>query len=182
MRTVYAQSSDIRSRTWTQYRLDMKKKAIAELEFLPFLQRLLAARHNDSSVRVRKHGGDALLWFAPKVAYLATLTIKHRGATANPACTNSSLRKQRKSCGSLISRNPKWAKSPPAGRASHIPTVNSFISSKIRNDMFLYRRNGLQKMEPLGLLQRGAAGQHIVFSGIFSCRYLQMATWIWQRR
>ena len=55
MRTVYAQSSDIRSRTWTQYRLDMKKKAIAELEFLPFLQRLLAARHNDSSVRVRKH-------------------------------------------------------------------------------------------------------------------------------
>lgn len=66
MRTVYAQSNDIRSRTCTQYRLDMKKKAIAELEFLPFLQRLLAARHNDSSVRVRKHGGDALLWFAPK--------------------------------------------------------------------------------------------------------------------
>ena len=66
MRTVYAQSSDIRSRTWTQYRLDMKKKALAELEFLPFLQQLLAARHNDSSVRVQKHGGDALLWFAPK--------------------------------------------------------------------------------------------------------------------
>lgn len=66
MRTVYAQSSDILSCSWTQYWLDMKKKAFAELEFLPFLQRLLAARHNDSSVRVQKHGGDALLWFAPK--------------------------------------------------------------------------------------------------------------------
>ena len=63
MRTVYAQSSDIRSRSWLQYRHDMKKKAIAELEFLPFLQQILADRHGDAALRVRKHGGDALLWF-----------------------------------------------------------------------------------------------------------------------
>ena len=37
MRTVYAQSSDIKSRSWLEYRQDMKKKAIAELEFLPYL-------------------------------------------------------------------------------------------------------------------------------------------------
>ena len=63
MRTVYAQSSDIRSRSWLQYRHDMKKKAIAELEFLPFLRQILADRHNDAALRVSKHGGDALLWF-----------------------------------------------------------------------------------------------------------------------
>ena len=33
---VYAQSSDIRSRTYLEYRSDMKKKGIAELEFLPY--------------------------------------------------------------------------------------------------------------------------------------------------
>ena len=63
MRTVYAQSSDIRSRSWLQYRHDMKRKAIAELEFLPFLQQILAERHGDATLRVSKHGGDALLWF-----------------------------------------------------------------------------------------------------------------------
>ena len=63
MRTVYAQSSDIRSRSWLEYRRDMKKKAIAELEFLPYLQRLLANRHGDGALLVRKHGGDARLWF-----------------------------------------------------------------------------------------------------------------------
>ena len=66
MRTVYAQSSDIRSRSWLEYRRDMKKKAIAELEFLPYLQRLLANRHGDGSLLVRKHGGDARLWFDAK--------------------------------------------------------------------------------------------------------------------
>ena len=63
MRTVYAQSSDIKSRSWLEYRRDMKKKAIAELEFLPFLQQALAAKHGDDSLRVNKHGGDAQLWF-----------------------------------------------------------------------------------------------------------------------
>jgi transposase-like protein len=31
-KTIYAQSSDIKSRTYLEYRRDMKKKAIAELE------------------------------------------------------------------------------------------------------------------------------------------------------
>ena len=63
-RMVFAQSSDIRSRTYLEYRRDMKKKGIAELEFLPYLQRLLRERHGDDSLTVRKSGGDAELWFA----------------------------------------------------------------------------------------------------------------------
>ena len=54
---IYAQSSDIKARTFRQYRLDMKKKAIAELEFLPFLQGLLP------DARVEKFGADADQWF-----------------------------------------------------------------------------------------------------------------------
>ena len=53
----YAQSSDIKSRSFREYRRDMKKKAIAELEFLPFLRALLAPAD------VRKHGADKDLWF-----------------------------------------------------------------------------------------------------------------------
>lgn len=56
-KTTYAQSSDIKARTFREYRRDMKKKAIAELEFMPFLQELL------SPARVGKHGADAQLWF-----------------------------------------------------------------------------------------------------------------------
>ena len=63
MRTVYAQSSDIKSRSWLEYRRDMKKKAIAELEFLPFLEKILRGKHGDDALRVRKYGGDAELWF-----------------------------------------------------------------------------------------------------------------------
>ena len=63
MRTVYAQSSDIKSRSWLEYRRDMKKKAIAELEFLPFLEKILKGKHGDNTLRVRKSGGDAQLWF-----------------------------------------------------------------------------------------------------------------------
>ena len=62
-RTTYAQSSSFRSRSWPEYRLDMKKKAIAELDFLPFLRQVLAERRQDAALRVEKHGGDALLWF-----------------------------------------------------------------------------------------------------------------------
>lgn len=65
-RATYAQSSDIRARSWQEYRLDMKKKAVAELEFLPFLQEVLAERHQDATLRVAKHGGDAELWFDVK--------------------------------------------------------------------------------------------------------------------
>lgn len=61
---VYAQSSDIRSRTYLEYRRDMKKKGIAELEFLPYLEGLLKERRADAGLRVSKHGGDAMLWFA----------------------------------------------------------------------------------------------------------------------
>lgn len=64
-KVIYAQSSDIKSRTYLEYRRDMKKKAIAELEFLPMLQSLLAKKHGDKKLRVVKHGGDAELWFAP---------------------------------------------------------------------------------------------------------------------
>ena len=60
----YAQSSDIRSRTYLEYRRDMKRKGIAELEFLPYLQQLLRERHSDNSLTLEKSGGDAELWFA----------------------------------------------------------------------------------------------------------------------
>ena len=53
----YAQSSDIKARSFREYRHDMKKKAVAELEFLAFLQALLAP------ARVEKHGADKDLWF-----------------------------------------------------------------------------------------------------------------------
>lgn len=61
---VYAQSSDIRSRTYLEYRRDMKKKGIAELEFLPYLEGLLKERRADAGLRVSKRCGDAMLWFA----------------------------------------------------------------------------------------------------------------------
>ena len=63
-KVVYAQSSDIKSRTYLEYRRDMKKKAIAELEFMPFLANVLSAK-NGAKTSVQKHGGDAELWFAP---------------------------------------------------------------------------------------------------------------------
>ena len=62
-KVVYAQSSDIKSRSFREYRRDMKKKAIAELEFIPFLKSALAARCGAAPARVEKIGGDAELWF-----------------------------------------------------------------------------------------------------------------------
>lgn len=64
-KVTYAQSSDIKSRTFLEYRRDMKKKAIAELEFLPFLGKLLAP------ARVEKHGGDADLWFVQRTGRIS---------------------------------------------------------------------------------------------------------------
>lgn len=61
---TYAQSSDIRARSYRQYRHDMKRKAIAELEFRPFLERTLSSRYPGAAPTVAKHGGDAALWFA----------------------------------------------------------------------------------------------------------------------
>ena len=62
-RITYAQSSDIKARSFAEYRRDMKKKAIAELEFLPFLQSTLRRIHNDDKLIVEKSGSDSELWF-----------------------------------------------------------------------------------------------------------------------
>lgn len=65
-KTTYAQSSDIKSRTYLEYRRDMKRKAIAELEIMPFLQARLTEVHHDSTIKVEKAGGDKFLWFLRK--------------------------------------------------------------------------------------------------------------------
>ncbi|HDP97242.1 MAG TPA: hypothetical protein ENN25_06090 [Euryarchaeota archaeon] len=65
-KTTYAQSSDIKSRTFLQYRYDMKKKAIAELEVLGWLQERLQKDNPGKPVLVRKSGGDRFLWFLRK--------------------------------------------------------------------------------------------------------------------
>jgi len=41
-KTIYAQSSDIKSRTYLEYRKDMKKKAITELEVFDWLKSKLS--------------------------------------------------------------------------------------------------------------------------------------------
>ncbi len=61
-KTTYAQSGDIKARTYLQYRFDMKRKAIAELEALLWLAKVLRA-HFQRPVRLEKSGGDAFLWF-----------------------------------------------------------------------------------------------------------------------
>lgn len=65
-KTIYAQSSDIKSRTYLEYRKDMKKKAIAELEILGWLKSKLMALYPKQNIRVSKSGGDAFLWFLRK--------------------------------------------------------------------------------------------------------------------
>ncbi len=60
---TFAQSSDIKSRDTYQYRLDMKKKGVRELEFLPYLQQILQNKFKDQNLTVSKSGGDALHWF-----------------------------------------------------------------------------------------------------------------------
>ena len=55
-KTVYAQSSDIKSRTYLEYRKDMKQKAIAELEVLPWLKEKI--RKKDKKAHVEKFGGN----------------------------------------------------------------------------------------------------------------------------
>ena len=63
-KTVYAQSSDIKSRTYLEYRKDMKQKAIAELEVLPWLKEKI--RKKDKKAHVEKFGGDKFIWFLRK--------------------------------------------------------------------------------------------------------------------
>jgi len=65
-KTIYAQSSDIKSRTYLEYRKDMKKKAIAELEILEWLEDKVKEFYAHKSVKVYKSGGDKFLWFLRK--------------------------------------------------------------------------------------------------------------------
>lgn len=64
-RAVYAQSSDVKARTFLEYRHDMKKKAIAELEIMEWLEGLLTKR-TGKPVKVNKSGGDQHIWFLRK--------------------------------------------------------------------------------------------------------------------
>ena len=63
-KTIYAQSSDIKSRTYLEYRKDMKQKAIAELEVLPWLTDQI--KKADKNACVEKFGGDKFIWFLRK--------------------------------------------------------------------------------------------------------------------
>lgn len=65
-KTTYAQSSDIKSRTYLEYRRDMKHKAIAELEAREWIEEKFKERYPEEKVSVRKSGGDAFLWFLRK--------------------------------------------------------------------------------------------------------------------
>ena len=60
---IYAQSSDIKARTYIEYRKDMKKKAIAELEIKDWLENKLKEEWNINDIVVEKYGGDKFLWF-----------------------------------------------------------------------------------------------------------------------
>ena len=62
-RGVYAQSSDIKSRTYLKYRFDMKRKAIAELEVKDWFEDKLKELHETEDVALEKSGGDAHIWF-----------------------------------------------------------------------------------------------------------------------
>jgi hypothetical protein len=62
---IYAQSSDIKSRTYLEYRKDMKKKAIAELESIEWLSKKLTDLHKQKTI-VKKNGSDENIWFLRK--------------------------------------------------------------------------------------------------------------------
>jgi len=60
---IYAQSSDIRARTYIEYRKDMKKKAITELEIREWIENKLKIEYGRNDIKVEKCGGDKFLWF-----------------------------------------------------------------------------------------------------------------------
>jgi hypothetical protein len=60
---TYAKSSDIKGRTYLEYRRDMKRKAIVELEAIEWIKSVLQREYSESQVRVEKSGGDRFLWF-----------------------------------------------------------------------------------------------------------------------
>ena len=74
---IYAQSSDIKSRTYLEYRKDMKQKAIAELEILPWLNQQVIKKSNQAYVE--KYGGDKFIWFLRKggISREPDFIIKH---------------------------------------------------------------------------------------------------------
>ncbi len=63
-KTTYAQSSDIKSRTYLEYRKDMKQKAIVELEVLRWLRDKI--HEEDKNAIVERSGGDKFIWFLRK--------------------------------------------------------------------------------------------------------------------
>ena len=63
-KVVYAQSSDIKSRTYLEYRKDMKKKAIAELEIIEWFENVLKKKYASEEVTVEKSGWDSTIWFS----------------------------------------------------------------------------------------------------------------------
>ncbi|MCW1311781.1 MAG: hypothetical protein OH324_03075 [Candidatus Parvarchaeota archaeon] len=63
-KTIYAQSSDIKSRTYLEYRKDMKKKAIVELEILHWIKNKFFSKNE--KIIVEKYGGDKYIWFLRK--------------------------------------------------------------------------------------------------------------------
>jgi hypothetical protein len=65
-KTIYAQSSDIKGRDYLQYRKDMKRKAIAELEIVEWLQKKMQEIFPGKTVTVSKAGGDKFIWFLRK--------------------------------------------------------------------------------------------------------------------
>lgn len=65
-KSIYAQSSDIKARTFLEYRKDMKKKAIAELEIIDWLENKIKEKNHSNDVKVYKSGGDKFLWFLRK--------------------------------------------------------------------------------------------------------------------
>jgi len=65
-RTTYAKSSDIKGRSYLEYRRDMKRKAIAELEMLIYLPEILKGELKTNKLTASKSGGDRFLWFLRK--------------------------------------------------------------------------------------------------------------------
>ncbi len=63
---TYAQFSDSRGRTLDEYRRDMKRKAILELELLDWLENYLKKAHKTPEISVKKAGSDEALWFIRK--------------------------------------------------------------------------------------------------------------------
>lgn len=65
-KTTYAKSSDIKGRSYLEYRRDMKQKAIAELEVLIYLPEILKKELQTNKLTANKSGGDKFLWFLRK--------------------------------------------------------------------------------------------------------------------